>query len=70
LNESHHLLVKPCESVCVNLDAISARPAVYSFQLMVQLSKKSMWQPWWLRFFIYTLLMYTNTRSSRVRLCV
>ena len=50
-NESHHLLVKlSCESVYENLDAISARSAVYFFQPMFQLSKDSSWPSLWLRF--------------------
>ena len=58
LNESHHLVVKcSYEGVCVNLDALKAKSAICSFQLVVQLSKKSSWPSWWWHIFIYTLLI-------------
>jgi len=51
LDQSNHLLVKPpCKSACENLDATSARSAVYFLQPTLQLSKKSSCPALWLRF--------------------
>ena len=52
-NWKPQFLVKlSCESVCEDLDAIfvSARSAVFIFQAILQLSKKSSRPSWWLRF--------------------
>jgi len=38
-----------CKSACENLDAISARSAVSLLEVMLHLSKKSLWPPLWLR---------------------
>jgi len=46
LDQSQHLLVKvSCESACENLNAMSARSAVYLLQPLLQLSKKSSFLP-------------------------
>jgi len=51
LDQSHHLLAKfSCKNTCENLDAISAKSAVYFLQPILQLSKKSSCPPLWLRF--------------------
>jgi len=51
LNESHHLRVKlACESVCDNINAMSARSAVRSFQPILQSSMESARPSLWLRF--------------------
>jgi len=34
--------------------------------LLQPIPQSSLWLPLWLRFYIHMLLMYTNTRSSRV----
>ena len=63
LDQSHHLLgILSCKHACKNLVAVSARPAVCFFQPILQLNKKSSQTPLPLRFYICTLLMYTNTR--------
>jgi len=51
LDQSHHLLVKiSCKNACENLDAVSAKSAVFFLQPILQLSKKSSCPPLWLRF--------------------
>jgi len=64
-DQSHHLLVKlSCKSACENLNAISARYAVYAFD-----SQYGRWARshrdchYDCASYIYTLMMYTNTRS-------
>jgi len=63
LNESHHFLVKhSCESACENLDAISARSAVCFFSQYCSLTRSHRGRHCDCAFYIYTLLMCTNTR--------
>jgi len=51
LNESHNLRVKLiCEIVCDNLNAMSARSAVPSFQPILQSSMEPSRPSLWLRF--------------------
>jgi len=66
LNESHHFLVKhSCESACENLDAISARSAVCFFSQYCSLTRSHRGRHCDCAFYIYTLLMCTNTRLSK-----
>ena len=65
LSESHHLLIKlSCESVCESLDPRSARSAVcFFFSQNCSLARSHRGRHCEYAFYIYTLLMHTNTRS-------
>jgi len=69
-NESYHLFVKlSCESVYENLDAISARSAVglYFFSQCFSWARSHLGRHCDCAFYIYTLLMYSNTRPIEAK---